>query len=66
MVRAAFIEQVAVTIAMVPMVLALFQEASLVSPLANAFAIPVVSWSSCRSRLRARSWTWRRSWMPRT
>lgn len=43
-VRAAFMEQAAVTLVMVPMVLALFQEASLVSPLANAFAIPVVSW----------------------
>src|SRR6185436_3386471 len=36
-------EQLAVTIAMVPMLVALFQEFSLVSPLANAFAIPVVS-----------------------
>jgi competence protein ComEC len=36
-------EQVAVTLAMVPMVVALFQQVSLVSPLANAFAIPLVS-----------------------
>jgi competence protein ComEC len=36
-------EQLAVTAVMVPMLLALFQEVSLVSPLANAFAIPIVS-----------------------
>jgi competence protein ComEC len=36
-------EQLAVTAAMMPMLLALFQEFSLVSPLANAVAIPVVS-----------------------
>ena len=36
-------EQLAVTVAMAPMLVALFQELSLVSPLANAFAIPVVS-----------------------
>jgi competence protein ComEC len=36
-------EQLAVTLAMLPMLLALFQEVSLVSPLANAFAIPLVS-----------------------
>ena len=36
-------EQWAVTLAMMPMLLALFQEVSLVAPLANAFAIPVVS-----------------------
>jgi competence protein ComEC len=36
-------EQVAVTLAMVPMVVALFQQVSLVSPVANAFAIPIVS-----------------------
>jgi len=41
--RVAFIEQLAVTVAMVPMLIALFQEFSLVSPLANAVAIPVVS-----------------------
>ena len=42
-VRAALVEQLTVTIVMVPMLLALFQEVSLVSPLANAIAIPVVS-----------------------
>lgn len=42
-VSAALAEQLAVTAAMLPMVLALFQEFSLVSPLANALAIPVVS-----------------------
>jgi len=36
-------EQLAVTVVMVPMLLALFQEVSLVSPLANAFSIPLVS-----------------------
>jgi competence protein ComEC len=41
--RAAALEQVAVTVAMAPMLLALFHEVSLVSPLANAVAIPVVS-----------------------
>ena len=41
--RAALAEQAAVTIVMVPMLLALFQEVSLVSPIANAVAIPVVS-----------------------
>ena len=41
--RAAIGEQLAVTVIMLPMVIALFQEVSLVSPLANAFAIPVVS-----------------------
>ena len=35
--------QWAVTLALVPLLLALFQQVSLVSPLANAFAIPVVS-----------------------
>jgi competence protein ComEC len=39
----AVMEQVAVTLVMVPMLVALFQEVSLVSPLANAFAIPIVS-----------------------
>jgi len=39
----AFAEQCAVTAGMIPMLLALFQEFSLVSPLANAIAIPVVS-----------------------
>ena len=42
-VRGAALEQLAVTLAMLPMLLALFQEVSLVSPLANALAIPVVS-----------------------
>ena len=40
---AALREQVAVTIAMMPMLVALFHEFSLVSPLANAFSIPIVS-----------------------
>ena len=39
----AVMEQLAVTVAMLPMLMALFQEVSLVSPLANAFAIPLVS-----------------------
>jgi competence protein ComEC len=38
-----FAEQLAVTAGMMPMLLALFQQFSLVSPLANAIAIPVVS-----------------------
>jgi competence protein ComEC len=41
--QAAWGEQASVTLAMAPMMLALFQQLSLVSPLANAFAIPVVS-----------------------
>jgi len=41
--HAAVREQVAVTLAMLPMLVALFQQVSLVSPLANAFAIPLVS-----------------------
>ena len=41
--RSAVGEQLAVTVLMLPMLLALFQEFSLVSPLANAFAIPLVS-----------------------
>ena len=41
--RIAVSEQVAVTVLMLPMLVALFQEVSLVSPLANAVAIPVVS-----------------------
>lgn len=41
--HAAVGEQLAVTVLMVPALLALFQEFSLVSPLANAFAIPLVS-----------------------
>jgi competence protein ComEC len=36
--------QAAVTVGLAPLSLGLFQEVSLVSPLANAFAIPVVSW----------------------
>jgi competence protein ComEC len=39
----ALAEQWAVTAAMLPMLLALFQEFSLVSPIANAIAIPVVT-----------------------
>ena len=42
-IHAAVVEQLAVTLAMMPMMVALFQQVSLVSPLANAFAIPVVS-----------------------
>ncbi len=38
-----FAEQLAVSAAMLPMLLVLFQEFSIVSPLANAIAIPVVS-----------------------
>jgi competence protein ComEC len=37
-------EQVAVMVVMLPLVIALFQEYSLVSPLANALAIPLVGW----------------------
>ena len=39
----AVMEQVAVTFVMLPMLVALFQEVSIVSPIANAFAIPAVS-----------------------
>ena len=39
----AIVTQAAVTLALAPMLVALFGELSLVSPLANAFAIPVVS-----------------------
>lgn len=42
-VGAAVMEQVAVTVVMLPLLLALFQEVSLVSPVANAFSIPLVS-----------------------
>jgi competence protein ComEC len=35
--------QTAVTVALLPLLLALFQQVSLISPVANAFAIPVVS-----------------------
>ena len=41
--RGAALEQLAVTVGMLPMLIALFQEVSIVSPIANAFAIPVVS-----------------------
>lgn len=41
--RGALLEQLAVTVVMLPMLLALFQQVSIVSPLANAFAIPLVS-----------------------
>lgn len=41
--HAAAFEQLSVTVVMAPMLLALFQEVSLVSPLANAIAIPLVS-----------------------
>ena len=41
--HAAFLEQLAVTLVMLPMLVALFQQVSLVSPIANAFAIPLVS-----------------------
>jgi len=41
--HAAFLEQLSVTLIMLPMLVALFQQVSLVSPIANAFAIPVVS-----------------------
>jgi competence protein ComEC len=43
-VRAAVLTQLAVTLGLLPMTLALFQEVSIVSPFANALAIPVVSW----------------------
>ena len=42
-IQAAVVEQLAVTLVMLPMLLALFQQVSLVSPIANAIAIPVVS-----------------------
>ncbi len=41
--RGAVMEQLAVTVAMLPMLMALFQEVSLVSPIANSFSIPLVS-----------------------
>jgi competence protein ComEC len=41
--HAALLEQLAVTVVMLPMLVALFQQVSLVSPVANAFAIPLVS-----------------------
>lgn len=42
-ITARVVEQLAVTVAMLPMLVALFREFSLVSPIANALAIPVVS-----------------------
>ncbi|HEY3325620.1 MAG TPA: DNA internalization-related competence protein ComEC/Rec2 [Novimethylophilus sp.] len=41
--RAAAHAQWAVTLGLIPLLLALFQQVSIVSPLANAFAIPIVS-----------------------
>jgi competence protein ComEC len=41
--RAAAGAQWAITVGMVPLMLALFQQVSLVAPVANAFAIPIVS-----------------------
>ena len=41
--KSAALTQVAVTLGLLPMTLALFQEVSVVSPIANAFAIPLVS-----------------------
>ena len=41
--QAAAREQVAVTLALLPLLIALFQQVSLVAPLANAFAVPLVS-----------------------
>ena len=41
--KGAVLTQVAVTLGLLPMTLALFQEVSVVSPIANAFAIPIVS-----------------------
>jgi competence protein ComEC len=41
--RAAIDAQWAITVGMVPLMLALFQQVSLVAPVANAFAIPIVS-----------------------
>jgi competence protein ComEC len=42
-VRGAVLTQVAVTLGLLPMTLAMFQEVSIISPIANAFAIPLVS-----------------------
>ncbi|HRK57362.1 MAG TPA: DNA internalization-related competence protein ComEC/Rec2, partial [Burkholderiaceae bacterium] len=42
--RSAIRVQLAVSLALIPMTIALFAQVSLVSPLANAVAIPVVSW----------------------
>lgn len=41
--KGALLTQVAVTLGMLPMLLALFQEVSVISPIANAIAIPVIS-----------------------
>jgi competence protein ComEC len=41
--RSAALTQLAVTLGLLPMLLALFQEVSVISPIANAFAIPLVS-----------------------
>ena len=41
--KGALVTQLAVTLGLLPVTLVLFQEVSLVSPLANAFAIPLVS-----------------------
>lgn len=41
--KGAVLTQVAVTLGMLPMLLALFQEVSVISPVANAIAIPVIS-----------------------
>jgi competence protein ComEC len=41
--KGAALTQVAVTLGLLPMTLALFQEVSIISPIANAFAIPLVS-----------------------
>lgn len=41
--RGAALTQLAVTLGLLPMLLALFQEVSVISPIANAFAIPFVS-----------------------
>lgn len=43
--RVAFTEQAAVTVAMLPLLVALFQQVSIAAPLANALAIPVVSFA---------------------
>ncbi|MDX2218563.1 MAG: DNA internalization-related competence protein ComEC/Rec2 [Burkholderiales bacterium] len=42
-VKGAVLTQIAVTLGMLPMLLALFQEVSVISPVANAIAIPVIS-----------------------
>ncbi|HEX9390899.1 MAG TPA: DNA internalization-related competence protein ComEC/Rec2 [Usitatibacteraceae bacterium] len=41
--KGAVLTQLAVTLGLLPMTLALFQEVSVVSPIANAFAIPLIS-----------------------